>query len=73
MAYKKWCCSSNIPYFVQDKEVQACQAYCFDVENLCPFFRPVDTYGGQPVFLCRNVVQIYGNMNHQHETSAESK
>ena len=25
---------------------------------MCPFFRPVDTYGGQPVFHCRNVVQV---------------
>jgi hypothetical protein len=33
--------------------------YCFKVQNLCPFFRPslTDSYGGQPVFHCRNVVQ----------------
>lgn len=57
-AYKKWSCSSNIPYFENERIAKPCQRYCYDVQNMCPFFRPVDTYGGQPVFHCRNVVQV---------------
>jgi len=27
------------------------------VQNECPFLRPSDTYGGQPLFNCRNAIQ----------------
>lgn len=38
--------------------MKPCQRFCYTVQNQCPFFRPVDMYGGQPVFHCRNVVQV---------------
>lgn len=57
-AYNKWLCSATIPYYDKDKLVKPCLRYCYNVQNLCPFFRPVDMYGGQPVFHCRNVIQV---------------
>ena len=56
-AYKNWLCSSNIPYYNNDKLAKPCLRFCYNVQNLCPFFRPVDNYGGQPVFTCSNVIQ----------------
>ncbi len=57
-AYKTWLCTANIPYYENGTLIRPCQRYCFNVQNLCPFLRPIDdTYGGQPVFHCRNVIQ----------------
>ena len=56
-AYKNWLCSNKIPYFQNDTFIKPCQNLCSDVQNLCPFFRPIeDIYAGQPVFHCNNII-----------------
>ncbi len=58
-AYAKWLCSTNIPYYEKGRLAKPCQRYCFNVQNMCPFFRPMDdNFGAQPLFHCRNVVQV---------------
>ncbi|RNA11226.1 hypothetical protein BpHYR1_017186 [Brachionus plicatilis] len=72
-AYKKWLCSSMIPYFFEnDILAKPCQHYCYTVENMCPFFRPTDSYGGQPVFHCRNVVQVMESKPDGYEDDDEN-
>ncbi|CAF0889059.1 unnamed protein product, partial [Brachionus calyciflorus] len=72
-AYKKWLCSSIIPFYHEDnKMAKPCQRFCYSVQNLCPFFRPVDNYGGQPVFHCRNVVQVIESRPDGYEDDDEN-
>lgn len=71
-AYKKWLCSSQIPFYDDDRLARPCQRYCFSVQNLCPFFRPLDNYGGQPVFHCRNVIQVSESRPEGYEDDDEN-
>lgn len=66
-------CSSIIPYYYQNDELaKPCQRYCYTVENMCPFFRPMDSYGGQPVFHCRNVLQVMESRPDGYEDDDEN-
>jgi hypothetical protein len=55
-AYRKWLCSNKIPYYLNETLIKPCQTFCYDVQNQCPFFRPLDDfYAGQPVFHCNHI------------------
>ena len=72
-AYRTWLCRSNIPYYANGQLIRPCQRYCYNVQNLCPFLRPIDdSYGGQPVFSCRNVIQVSEEKTDGYEDDDEN-
>ncbi|KAL0281615.1 UNVERIFIED_CONTAM: hypothetical protein PYX00_002549 [Menopon gallinae] len=58
-AYRRWVCSSLVPFFNGTTRVRPCRSVCQVVEQKCPYFLPENRapslptqYAGEPTFLC---------------------
>lgn len=57
-SYKMWACSRHLSFYEGDTEIPPCLDVCLNVENRCPFFRPVVVHAGEPSFLCKDSTEV---------------